>query len=150
MLRFFLSEDLPKSSQVSKVLCLDRSRPWAYFDGACRDMDALVGLGFALYLSDTHVFHFKANDDRGTNNLGEFNSLFYLLKFALKSHVTSLQVKGDSLLTTNWMNGSVQVVNNSLYSLACELKRLVVQFQQINFQHLYREQNSEADGLDIG
>lgn len=84
-----------------------------------------MGLGFSPYLSDSHVFQFKANYGRGTNNMGEVNSMFYLVKFALKFHVSSLQVMGDSLLTINSMNGLVHVVNNLLHSPACELKRMV-------------------------
>lgn len=40
--------------------------------------------------------------------------LFFLLKLAIKNHITILQVKGDSVLAISWMNKLLHVVSNSL------------------------------------
>lgn len=45
------------------------------------------------------------------------------------------------------MNCLVHVFNNSLHSLACELKRMKLEFHQIDFQHIYREWNTETNEL---
>jgi len=45
----------------------------------------IVGLGFTVFLTESHYFHFKENIGRGTNNIGEFIVLFYLLNLALGS-----------------------------------------------------------------
>jgi ribonuclease HI len=115
-----------------------------------RGLNSMVGLGFSLYLSDSHVFQFKAKYGRGSNNVGELNSLFFLLKFSLQNHVTSIQIMGDSLLSIHWMKGFVQIVSNSLQPLAFELKTLATFFQQVNFEHIYREWNMEANLSKVG
>jgi ribonuclease HI len=46
-------------------------------------------------------FNSKQIMEKCTNNLGELNALFFLLTFALKMHLSSLQVMGDSLLMIN-------------------------------------------------
>jgi len=56
--------------------------------------------------------------------MGEFNSLFYLIKLALIKQVYSLQMKGNSSLTINWKNDLFHIVNNSLYHPMKDLKEL--------------------------
>ena len=61
---------------ILKMVTLDKSRPWAFFNGACKVRESVVVLGSIVYLSESHYFRVKANCGRGTNNLGEFKSLF--------------------------------------------------------------------------
>jgi ribonuclease HI len=69
------------------------------------------GLGFVLYLSYSHYMTSKCNLGHGTNNQGEFNALFSLLKFIVDINISSLQVYGDSELTIKWMNDKIHVTN---------------------------------------
>jgi hypothetical protein len=41
----------------------------------------IVGLGFTVFLTESHYFHFKENIGRGTNNIGEFIDIILLAKF---------------------------------------------------------------------
>lgn len=117
-----------------KTVILTKARPWAFFDGTCRGRDSIVDVGF-----------------RSTWWILTFS----VLKPTVADEPTTLQVKGESLLTINWITGLVHVINNSLFLLAKQLKKdFKEHFQLINFQHLYREQNLEADqlskaGLDL-
>ena len=69
---------------------MDKSLTWGYFDGVYRCLDSIGGIGFILYLSETHKFQFKGNIGRGTNNQGEFKALHYLLKYALDRGIDKL------------------------------------------------------------
>jgi ribonuclease HI len=40
---------------------------------------SICGIGFILYLAETHRIQVKGNVGRGTNNQGEFKAMFYLL-----------------------------------------------------------------------
>lgn len=95
-------------------LQIDKTNPWAFFDGACKARDMMLGLRFILYLSDAHSLFFQENGGRGTNNYGEFDALFYLLKFSFTLHLTSFLVKGNSLLTIRLMNVDIYIINISL------------------------------------
>ena len=53
----------------------------------------------------------------------------------------------DLLLTINWMNGDVQVINILLGSLARELKSLGSMFQQISFARVFWEHIMDDDRL---
>jgi hypothetical protein len=83
----------------------------------------------------------------GTNNLGEFKALFYLMKLAIKKNILNIQVFGDFGLSINWMVGKIQVKENFLLSLALHLKDITGHFRVISFSHVYKEQNQITDCL---
>ena len=97
---------------------MDKYLAWGYFDGACQGSYSICGIGFILYLAETHRIQVKDNARRGTNNQGELKTMFYLLKSTLDRGIDKLQVKGDSSMVITWMKGSLQVQNNSLLPLA--------------------------------
>jgi hypothetical protein len=54
---------------------------------------------------------------------------------------------GDSPMVINWRKGSFQVQNNSLLSLAQQLKAISNQCLWVSYTHIYRENNKIADQL---
>jgi hypothetical protein len=54
----------------------------------------------------------KVNMARGTNNYGELKDLHLLLKVSLDIGINNLQVLGEFILVTNWMNENAQIKNN--------------------------------------
>lgn len=137
-----------KAPWVPKIIRIVPHRPWAYFDGACRNKDAIMGLGFFLFLLGDHEFWFKTNAGQGTNNQSEFNSLYYLLKYGLNFSIIGLQVKGESQITISRLNNEVQVENICLQNLAQVLLLLKIHLQQIDFHNMLREKNIEG-GLEL-
>jgi ribonuclease HI len=69
---------------------VDKYLAWGYFNGACQGLDSIGGIGFILYLLETHRFQVKGNIGRGTNNQGEFKALYYLLKSDLDRGIDKL------------------------------------------------------------
>ena len=54
---------------------------------------------------------------------------------------------GDSLLVINWILGKYRSHNLHLAQLLCEVIRLYDFFEQVEYQHIYRERNTLADKL---
>ena len=79
-----------------QVEVIDKSIPWAYFDGASQDNQRVCGGGGVLYKSDSHYFHFAAGLGSGSNNYAELMSLRLLMLLALEQGCLSLQIFGDS------------------------------------------------------
>jgi len=131
-------------------MCLD----WGYFDEAFQGPYYINGIGFILYLSETHRFQIKGNVGRGTNNQGEFKDIYFLLKSSLDRGIDKLQVMGYLSMVINWMKGSLQVQNVSLLPLKKQLKAVYNQFLWISYNYIYKENNTisyqiSKEGLQI-
>eukprot|EP00253_Pinus_taeda_P028743 PITA_28743 len=78
---------------------IDKSHPWAYFDGSAQDEGC--GGGALLYLREGHCYHIQVKLGRGTNNFAELSITKHLIHFALEKHCSHLQLFGDSKLVCN-------------------------------------------------
>ncbi len=67
------------------------------------------------------------------------------LKQALHIGVKKLEVRGDSKLLVNQVNGTWKVNNKGLIALVNECRDLRRNFDFCRFDHVYRESNKEAD-----
>jgi len=79
MLQLYKDSPTSKVYIVLKPLYINISNPWGYFDWACQGIENIYGLGFTLFISQTHYIHGKSNIGYGTNNLAELSALFSLL-----------------------------------------------------------------------
>jgi len=122
---------------------LDRSRPWAFFDGASQDN--VCGGGAVLHLSETHHFTLSMGLGEGTNNFAELMSLKLLLIFALEKGCSTIACFGDSLNVINWVNHTQECRNLRLGNLLSTIRMLMLRFDIITCRHVYRENNIEAD-----
>jgi len=71
-------------------LKVDRYSPGVR-DGACQGLRRTCRLGYVLNLSNNHYFKAKANLGQGTNNLGEFKALLFLMNSTLDEGIKKLQ-----------------------------------------------------------
>ena len=78
---------------------IDRSSPWAFFDGAAQNN--MCGGGAILHLSENHFYVLSMGVGGGTNNYAELKSLKLLLMFALEKGCTVLNILGDSMNVIN-------------------------------------------------
>ena len=122
---------------------IDRSSPWAFFDGAAQN--ELCGGGAVLFLSDSHFFVISMGLGGGTNNFAEIMSLKLLLIFSLEKGCNKLNFMGDSLNVINWINQTQECrqlrLSHTLHSIRLLLQRL----DSFSCWHVYRENNQEAD-----
>jgi hypothetical protein len=79
ILQLYKASPTSKVSIVLKPLYINISNPWGYFDWACQGIKNIYGLGFTLFISQTHYIYGKFNIGYGTNNLAELSALFSLL-----------------------------------------------------------------------
>lgn len=124
---------------------IDRSRPWAYFDGAENPQGC--GGGAILYINDHHHYQIRMGLGPGSNNFAELQSLRLLLLFAREKHCNSIQIFGDSLLVINWFNNLALCHTHTLTALLREVHHLKLLFDSISVAHIYRSRNQVVDKL---
>jgi len=122
---------------------IDRSRPWAFFDGASQNN--MCGGGAVLYLSDSHSFTISMGLGEGSNNFAELLSLKLLLLFALEKGCSDITCFGDSLNVINWIKQTQDCRNLRLGNLLADIQLIILRFDNFACRHVYRENNEEAD-----
>ena len=121
------------------------------FDGACRGNPSdLIGVGCIITNNDTVLC--KKSDyylmkNRGTNNVSEYMALIDGLQMAIEHNITNINIEGDSQLIINQMTGKYNVKAENLKPLYEEAKLLSENFNNINYKHIKREYNKQADKL---
>lgn len=68
-----------------------------------------------------------------------------LIVFAIEKGCRRLKVYRDSLNVINWIKGTQRCLNLRLSRLVEYIQRLQTNFDSIYCQHVYRENNKEAD-----
>lgn len=82
-----------------------------------------------------------------TNNQAEYTGIIVGLQKALELGYEAVDVRLDSELAVKQLNGIYRVKNPEIAKRFLEVHNLRVQFKQIKFSHVYREQNTAADAL---
>ena len=85
-----------------------------------------------------------------TNNFAEYMAVILALKKVIeisegKLKQTDVDLKSDSLLLINQLNGKFKVRAPNLKPLFDNACELVKEFKSVKFTHVYREKNKEAD-----
>lgn len=83
---------------------------------------------------------------RGTNNFTELSATYHIIRFALEKGCIALQLFGDSKIVCDWLN-RVCCRTFTLRHILDEALRLTSLFDHFSCNHIYREQNTEADRL---
>ena len=120
----------------------------AFFDGGARSNPGPAGYG--VYIVDDQgavLAELHGSLGNTTNNIAEYNGLIAALKWAVDHDVTSITIKGDSLLIIEQMRGNYKVKNEGLKPLHMQARMLVMQIGDVRFEHVRRELNKEADRL---
>jgi ribonuclease HI/deoxyadenosine/deoxycytidine kinase len=126
--------------------------PVLHFDGACRGNPSnVLGLGYLIKNSTkTETIEersYRLPTIRGTNNEAEYMALIKGMKLSLECNIKSIRIEGDSNLILNQMKGIYQVKAENLIPLYKTAKILEEQFDFIEYHHIKREFNKEADKL---
>ncbi len=80
-----------------------------------------------------------------TNNQAEYHALVAGLEWCKQRNVRRVYVFLDSLLAVNQMKGVYKVKNRDLWTLYETAKKLVAGFEFVQFTHVPRELNKDAD-----
>jgi ribonuclease HI len=84
---------------------------------------------------------------RMTNNVAEYYGLIAALDYAQSHGVRALRVESDSELLVRQMRGHYKVKSPDLRPLFERAKKMSQTFESFRIDHVYREQNAEADAL---
>ena len=119
-----------------------------YADGACRGNPGPAGSGAALMNGDGHlVAEVMRYIGHGTNNVAEYTALIIGLEEAWHHEITDLEVRMDSKLVVEQMNGKWRVRDAKLRPLADRARELLGRFPKWKLRHIPRDQNAVADLL---
>lgn len=121
-----------------------------FFDGACKNngnLNNIGGAGAVIYKNGVEIWNDSIYLTNITNNISEYKGLLLGLQGAIDKKVKNLVVKGDSLLVIKQMRGEYKVKSDNIKQLHNDAKKLLQYFDKIEFQHIYRNENTRADDL---
>jgi ribonuclease HI len=84
---------------------------------------------------------------RTTNNVAEYYGLIAALDYAQQHGIRALRIESDSELLVRQMRGQYKVKSPELRPLYERARKMAQSFHLFKIDHVYREQNAEADAL---
>jgi ribonuclease HI len=84
---------------------------------------------------------------RFTNNVAEYYGLIAAMDYAQSHGVRAIRIESDSELLVKQMRGLYKVKSADLQPLFERAKKMSQGFESFRIDHVYREQNREADTL---
>lgn len=118
-----------------------------FVDGASFGNPGPSGAGIVLQMGDQIVVQRAEDMGYGTNNQAEYRALIEGLGEALQHGVRNLVVRSDSQLLVRQMLGEYKIKAKGLKGLKTEADALSSRFEKIEFEHIPRESNANADEL---
>lgn len=119
-----------------------------FSDGGARGNPGPAGIGAVLYDQEKNkIAEISQYLGIATNNQAEYKALIEGLKKAQELQVEEVECFLDSELVVKQLNREYKVKNKDLAPLFLEVYNLSQKFSKISFNHVYRQQNSEADKL---
>ena len=124
------------------------SRKIIYTDGGARGNPGPAAAGFVIdgkgygeYLGKT------------TNNIAEYAAIAQALKKAraligkAKAKMTDIEIRMDSELAMKQLTGQYRIKNEGIQPYFFEIWNLKFDFKSVDFVHVRREKNKEADAM---
>src|SRR5271156_6189759 len=120
----------------------------ANIDGAARGNPGPASYGVIIRDGQGElVAKLKKYIGRMTNNVAEYYGLIAALDYAESHGIRALRVESDSELMVKQMQGQYKVKSEDLRPLFERAKKMSQGFESFRIDHVYREQNREADAL---
>ncbi|GJY02304.1 reverse transcriptase domain-containing protein [Tanacetum coccineum] len=82
-----------------------------------------------------------------TNNEAEYEALLAGLRIARKMRVSGIEVKVDSKLVANQINGTYEATKESMIKYLAKAKEFISKFKTFSIENIPREDNHKADIL---
>lgn len=119
-----------------------------YTDGGARGNPGPAAIG--VVFPDKH---YGEQIGKATNNVAEYTAVVFALKKAKAllggdaAEKTDVEIRSDSELVVNQLNGAYKVKEEDLKMLFIDVWNLKQEFKSVSFVHVPREKNKEADSL---
>ncbi len=130
--------DVDKASESNVVL---------YADGGSRGNPGPSAAGFVIIDHNQKILA-QGGEYLGitTNNQAEYHGVRLGLEKAIELGLRTIDIRLDSMLVVNQMNGVYTIKNRDLWPINERIRDLVLQLDKVTFQHIPRGQNQLADG----
>lgn len=119
----------------------------AYTDGGSRGNPGPSAAGYVVIEGGEIVDQGGEYIGITTNNQAEYHGVRLGLEAAIRLGVEELEVRIDSMLVVNQLNGIYKIKNRELWPVNERVKDLMGEFKRIKFVHVPREMNQLADGM---
>jgi probable phosphoglycerate mutase len=117
-------------------------------DGASRGNPGPAAYGVVIRdARGETVAKLKKYIGRFTNNVAEYYGFIAAMDYALSHGVRAIRVESDSELLVKQMRGLYRVKSADLQPLYERAQKMSKGFDSFSIEHVYREQNREADAL---
>jgi ribonuclease HI len=117
-------------------------------DGASRGNPGPAGIGVRIADNTGEVLAEIAEGiGVATNNVAEYTAVIRGLERARELGAREVLVRSDSRLLVEQLSGRFKVKNPTLQRLHAEASSLAAGFGRVRFEHVPREENTEADRL---
>ncbi|MBU1292648.1 ribonuclease HI family protein [Patescibacteria group bacterium] len=124
-----------------------------YADGGSRGNPGPAGAG-AIVRDETGETVVEVSEFLGhaTNNIAEYTAVLRALevlseKLGPEAVKATVHVRLDSMLVVRQMMKQWKLKNEGLKPLAARVEELMQNFNSVSFEHVYREDNTDADRL---
>lgn len=132
--------DDTSTTSISKMI--------VYSDGGSRGNPGPSAGGFVI-MNDREEVIFEGGEYLGvmTNNLAEYQAVYLALQRAKALGARVVNLRNDSLMVINQLNGIYQVRNRELWPIHDRIRKLAQEFDKVTYTHVKREFNRLADGM---
>ena len=125
-----------------------------YTDGGSRGNPGPSATGVVFCNSQEEILkRYSQCLGKATNNQAEYQAvIFSLKKFKAVfgkavAQSAEIEIRSDSELLVNQLNGKYKILDEKIQPLFLEIWNLRIDFKKIEFTHIPRERNKEADKL---
>lgn len=119
-----------------------------YTDGVSRGNPGPGAIGAVIYDGNGNVLaRISRTIGEATNNQAEYQAVIAALKEALALGARDVEIRSDSELIVNQINGDYAVKKDRLKDLHQVVMHLMEEFDRFNAVSIPREENKEADRL---
>ncbi len=118
-----------------------------FTDGACSGNPGPAAIGVVIKNQNQTIKEISRGIGQATNNIAEYTALIEGLKEAVSLKADEVLVTTDSELMYKQIMGSYKVKHENIKPLFDQVKNLIQSFKQVEFKHVLRDKNHEADKL---
>ena len=122
-------------------------RHQVFCDGASRSNPGDASIGVSILLDGKEVHAISKKIGIATNNEAEYQALIDGLNFCIDNSIREIDVFLDSNLVVEQVNKNYKVKAENLKVLISKVDELIQEFNFIEINHVYREENKRADQL---
>jgi len=130
---------------------IQNSKIIIYTDGGSRGNPGNAAIG--VYFDSPINKSYGEAIGKTTNNVAEYSAVVFALKKAKallggeKAEKAEITIRSDSELLVKQLNGEYKIKEENLVPLFIKIWNLKQDFKKVNFVHIPREKNKEADKL---